>query len=58
MKRFEYNITKQLSEVIGVRPTYSKEGTESKPVVIFEYIPGQSLAELISISSLDIIEKL
>jgi hypothetical protein len=54
----EYAITAQLPDVAGVRRTYAKEGTESQPVLLLEYIPGQSLAELIRSASLDMAEKL
>ncbi|MFC2026043.1 serine/threonine protein kinase, partial [Chloroflexota bacterium] len=54
----EYTITAQLSDVSGVRPAYAMEGTESHPVLLLEYIPGQSLAELIRSNSLDMAEKL
>ncbi|MFC2055284.1 AAA family ATPase, partial [Chloroflexota bacterium] len=54
----EYTITTQLSDVSGVRPAYAMEGTESHPVLLLEYIPGQSLAELIRSNSLDMAEKL
>ena len=43
----EYAITRQLTDVAGVRPAYAKEGTESRPVLLLEYIQGHSLAELI-----------
>jgi hypothetical protein len=43
----EYTITQQLTDVAGVRPVYAKEGTESQPVLLMEYIQGWSLAELI-----------
>ena len=49
----EYAITRQLTDVAGVRPVYAKEGTESQPVLLMEYIQGQSLAELIRANSLD-----
>ena len=54
----EYTIAQQLTDVAGVRPVYAKEGTESQPVLIMEYIQGQSLAELIRTGSLDLAEKL
>jgi len=54
----EYAITRQLTDVAGVRPVYAKEGTESQPVLLMEYIHGQSLAELIRGASLDLAEKL
>ena len=54
----EYTITQQLTDVAGVRPIYAKEGTESQPVLLMEYIQGQSLAELIRAASLDLAEKL
>jgi tRNA A-37 threonylcarbamoyl transferase component Bud32 len=54
----EYTITTHLSNVCGVRPAYALEGTESRPVLLLEYIPGQSLAELIRSTSLDMAEKL
>jgi PAS domain S-box-containing protein len=53
----EYAITRQLTDVAGVRPVYAKEGTESQPVLLMEYIQGQSLAELIRANSLDLAEK-
>ncbi len=56
--RNEFNITVQLEGVSGVRPTYNLEGTESKPVLLLEYIIGQSMAELIGSTSLDISRKL
>ena len=43
----EYAVTRQLADVAGVRPVYAKEGTESQPVLLMEYIQGWSLAELI-----------
>src|SRR5210317_1489303 len=54
----EYAVTRQLTDVAGVRPVYAKEGTESQPVLFMEYIQGQSLAELIRVASLDLAEKL
>ena len=54
----EYVITRQLSDVPGVRPVYAKEGSESQPFLLLEYIQGQSLSELIQAASLDIPEKL
>ena len=54
----EYRITTQLADVPGVRLAYAKEGTESQPVLILEYIQGQSLAKLIGTASLDLQEKL
>jgi serine/threonine protein kinase len=54
----EYAITTQLAGVPGVRTAYAMEGTESYPVLLLEYIPGKSLAELIRSSSLDMAQKL
>ena len=54
----EYTITRQLTDVAGVRPVYGKEGTESQPVLFMEYIQGKPLAELIRSASLDLAEKL
>ena len=54
----EYVITRQLSDVPGVRPVYAKEGSESQPFLLLEYIQGQSLSELIQAASLDFSEKL
>ncbi len=34
----EYAITQQLTDVAGVRPVYAKEGTESQPVLLMEFI--------------------
>ena len=56
--RNEYAITRQLADVAGVRPVYAIEDTESRPVLLMEYIQGQSLAELIRAGSLDLTEKL
>ena len=54
----EFTVTTQLADVAGVRPAYAMEGTESQPVLLLEYIPGQSLAELVRSTSLDMAEKL
>lgn len=54
----EYVITTQLAGVPGVRGVIAKKGSESRPVVQLEYIPGQTLAELIGSTSLDLLEKL
>ncbi|MBE9475484.1 MAG: AAA family ATPase [Chloroflexi bacterium] len=54
----EYVITRQLSEISGVRPVYAKEGSESHPVLFLEYIQGQSLSEIIHTQSLDLLQKL
>jgi serine/threonine protein kinase len=54
----EYVITRQLSEISGVRPVYTKEGSESHPVLLLEYIQGQSLSEIIQGQSLDLLQKL
>ena len=54
----EFGIARQLSDVDGVRPAYAMEGTESQPVLLLEYIQGQSLAEMIRFISLDMAEKL
>jgi hypothetical protein len=35
----EYAITRQLTDVAGVRPVYAKEGTESEPVLLMKYWP-------------------
>jgi CheY-like chemotaxis protein len=43
----EYVITRQLADVPGVRPVYAKEGSESRPVLLLEYIQGQDMSELI-----------
>jgi serine/threonine protein kinase len=51
-------ITRQLAHVPGVRPVHAKEGTESHPVLILEYIQGQSLSEIIQGQSLDLLQKL
>ena len=48
----EYTITRQLAGVHGVRSAVAKEGTVSQPVLLLEYIKGQSLAELILAASL------
>ena len=53
----EYAITCQLAGVAGGRPALAKEGTESRPVLLLEYIQGQSLAELIRTASLDLAER-
>ena len=42
----------------GVRPVYAIEDTEGRPVLLMEYIQGQSLTELIRAGSLDFTEKL
>lgn len=54
----EYAVTRQLADVAGVRPALAKEGSESRPVAVLEYIQGQSLAEVIRSASLDVGEKL
>ncbi len=54
----EYAVTRQLTDVAGVRPAFAKEGTESRPVLLLDYIEGHSLAELIRSASLDLVEKL
>jgi PAS domain S-box-containing protein len=54
----EYAITTQLGNVCGVRPAYALEGTESQPMLLLEYIPGKTLAELIRSESLDMTQKL
>jgi PAS domain S-box-containing protein len=55
----EYTITKRLADVTGVRPAYAKEGLESRPVLLLEYIRGHSLAELVNApASFDLAEKL
>ncbi len=54
----EYAITTQLANVCSVRSAYAMEGTESQPVLLLEYIPGRSLAELICSYSLDMAQKL
>jgi hypothetical protein len=54
----EYAVTTQLADVPGVRPALAKEDTESQPVLLLQYIEGQSLAELIRTASLDLPEKL
>jgi PAS domain S-box-containing protein len=54
----EYAITRRLADVPGVRSAYAKEGTESHPVLLLEYIQGQTVTELIQTASLDIPEKL
>lgn len=54
----EYVITRHLSDVPGVRPVLAKEGTESHPVLLLEYIPGRSLSELIQEKSFDLHQKL
>jgi len=54
----EYAVTKRLADLPGVRPAYAMGGTESQPVLLLEYIQGQSLAELIRSTSLDMAENL
>ena len=54
----EFAMTRRLADVPGVRPAYAKEGTESHPVLLLEYIQGQTVSELIQGASLDIPEKL
>jgi serine/threonine protein kinase len=54
----EYEVTRRLADLPGVRPAYALEGTESRPLLLLEYIQGQSLAELIRSTSLDMAEKL
>jgi serine/threonine protein kinase len=54
----EYVITRQLSDIPCVRPVNAKEGSESRPVLLLEYIQGQSLSELIQEESLDLHQKL
>jgi serine/threonine protein kinase len=54
----EYGITRQLADVAGVRPVYAKEGSESRPVLLMQYVEGHSLAELIRAGALDLAEKL
>jgi PAS domain S-box-containing protein len=56
--RNEYVIARQLSDIPGVRQVYAKEGSESHPVLIFEYIQGKSLSEIIQRQSLDLLQKL
>ena len=41
-----------------MRPALAKEGTESRPVLLLEYIEGQSLAALIGAGSCDVDQKL
>ena len=54
----EHTITKQLADVPGVHPALAKEGTESRLVLLLEYIQGQPASELIRTASLDLSEKL
>jgi PAS domain S-box-containing protein len=54
----EFAITTQLAGVSGVRTAFALEGTESFPVLLLEYIPGQSLSDLIRSASLDMAQKL
>ena len=54
----EYAITRQLADIPGIRPVYSKEGSESQPVLLLEYIQGKSVSELIQAASLDLSVKL
>ena len=54
----EYAVSQQLAHVPGVRPVYTIEGSESHPVLILEYIEGNSLAQLIEEGSLDLCQKL
>ena len=54
----EYAITRQLSDVPGVRPIHGREGLESQPVLLLEYIQGKSLSEIIQAASLDLSKKL
>ena len=54
----EYAITRRLADVPGVRAVYAKEGSESHPVLLLEYIQGQSVRELIQRVSLDLNQKL
>ena len=54
----EYAVTRQLADATGVRQALAKEGTESRPVLLLEYIEGQTLAELVRTGSLDVADKL
>ena len=42
----EYAITKRLTDVRGVRPALAKAGTERQPVLLLEFIEGQSLSSV------------
>jgi len=54
----EFAITRRLAGVVGVRPALAKKGTESRPVLLMEYIKGRSLAEQIHTGDLDLAAKL
>ena len=54
----EYAISRQLNDVAGVRPAYTLEGSESHPVLLLKYIPGENLAETARKQSLELREKL
>jgi len=54
----EYAISQLLAQLPGVRPVYAIDGSESHPILILEYIEGNSLAQLIEGQSLDLSQKL
>ena len=54
----EYNMSKPLEGVPGVRPVYAKEGSQSRPVLLLEYVPGQTISELVRSPALDLQQKI
>ncbi|HSG18435.1 MAG TPA: AAA family ATPase [Anaerolineae bacterium] len=54
----EFAVSQQLAHLPGVRPVFAIEGSESHPILLMEYVEGNSLAELIEEGSLDLSQKL
>jgi predicted ATPase/tRNA A-37 threonylcarbamoyl transferase component Bud32 len=54
----EYTVSQQLAHLPGVRSAYAIEGSESHPVLLLDYIEGNSLAQLLEGQSLDLSQKL
>ena len=54
----EWAILHRLQPIPGVRPALAMEGTEGQPVLVMEYIEGQTLRELLQRSSWGLQRKL
>jgi PAS domain S-box-containing protein len=54
----EYAVSRQLAHLPGVRSVHAIEGSESHPILLMEYVEGNSLAGLIEEGSLDLSQKL
>ena len=54
----EYEMTRSLDTVEGVRKAFEQQSIENQPVLILEYIDGETLRDLIAIETLNLRSRL